>query len=990
VATRVTSTRFVGRDAELTELRAALADAGDGRPSLAFVAGESGVGKTRLVTELQRLAADDGARVLAGECVDLGGDELPFAPLVAALRPLARSDDPVLDTLPANAREALRAMLPGLGGTTLPRDPDGDAAGARAQLFEALLELLARLGEDGGLLLVIEDLHWADQPTRAFFAFLAASLEDERVLVVATYRPDELHRRHPLRPLLAELERDMRARRLDLRPFSRAELAEQLADILGEPPRGDLLERLWARSEGNALFAEELLAAGPSGHGALPPTLREALMVRIDRLEPATQDVLRLLAVAPRMSHEVLEAASDLRGAELRHALRDAVAAQILVVDAENRYAFRHALLREVLHDDLLPGERAALHRSVAQALEARVDGAHAAAAVAYHYHESGDQPAALAASVRAGAAAEAVHAYASAASLYERALELWDRVPDAEALTGKTRVDVLRAAAECHEDDNDPGRAEVLLRAALAQLDEAAQPRLAATVLERLSRQQWKLGRAEEARDSKQRGLKLLPEGEISEERATILAAIAKQLMLESRYGEAKTAAREALEVARPAGARLAQIRALDALGISLAARGETEDGLAALREAIAMAREDRMHATMVTSYVNLADALSLSGRLDEARRTIDEALAFDGETGSENRWLQVTAAELAILAGDWAAADAVLPEHGRRSMGGTWICEALRRADLALGRGDHDTARRLLHDLVPMVQGSREPQFIGPAAVELAELERRAGDLDEARRAIDDGLDQIEFCSEDMARISMVATAGVRVEADAALRARDLADAEAERLAISRAQGLLMRAEATAEDGRPVEQANLAIARADAARAEGAQDPALYAAAAESLAALGRPYLAADARWRQAEALLAAGDRDGAAAVAAEARDAARGIGATWLVSEIEGFAARARLRVDTTTPGVQARAGASAATGGQPADDLDPFGLTPRERQVLELLAAGCTNREIGQTLYMAEKTASVHVSRILGKLDVRSRTEAAAVAHRLGLA
>ena len=981
MATRVTSARFVGRGEELAELRAALHEAQAGHPSLAFVAGESGVGKTRLLNELERAARQDGARVLVGECVDLGEGELPFAPVVGALRPLARSGDPIIETLPPAVREGLRSMLPGLAGAAFPHDRQDEAAAERSRLFEALLELLDRLSADGGLLLCIEDLHWADRSTRAFFAYLAASLCSERVLVVASYRPDELHRRHPLRPLLAELERDAHARRVELRPFTREELAEQLGDILGQPPSADLLDRLWARSEGNALFAEELLAAGMDGRGGLPPTMREALMVRIERLEPATQEVLRLLAVASRMAHEVVADASPLARAELREALRDAVASQIVVVDGEGRYAFRHALLREALQDDLLPGERVDLHRAVAEALERHVTGAYAAAAVAHHYNAAGDQPRALAAAVRAGEAAEAVHAYGEAAALYERALELWERVPDAEALAGRTRVDLLRAAAWCHATEHDPARAEVLLRAAVAEVDEAADPVLKATVLERLSRQQWTLGRVKEAAETKQQALALLPSDVVTEVHATIHATRAKELMLESKYRDAVDTAREAIDVARAAGARLPEVRALDALGVSLAAVGEHDEGFTALREAIELARAEDMPVTMITSYVNLCDALSIAGRLDEARRTMDEAQAIASRIGRESRWLDIAAAELAILAGDWAAADEALPEIGRRSMRGTFVNEGLRRVDLALGRGQHDRARQLLDDLSPMADTSREPQFIGPAAVQRAELARRAGDLDAARRAIDDGLDLIEFCSDDMARISLVATAGVRVEADAALRARDLADPEAERLAVSRAEGLVMRAEATSCD-RPVEDANLRIARADFARARGEEDPALYAAAAEAFAALGRPYPAADARWREAEAHLARGDRETATHVAAAALAAARAIDATWLAHEVEGFAARARLRLEADAEEPEAAAA--------PADDVDPFGLTPRERQVLQMLADGRTNREIGQALYMAEKTASVHVSRILAKLDVRSRTEAAAVAHRLGLA
>jgi ATP/maltotriose-dependent transcriptional regulator MalT len=985
VASRVTSTRFVGRDSELAELEAALADACDGRPALAFVAGESGVGKTRLVSELQRAAEQRGMRVFAGECVDLGEGELAYAPLVTALRPLARSGDPALDALSPGAREALWTMLPGLADGAARRERGDEAAAGRTQLFEALLELFERLADESGLLLVIEDLHWADPSTRAFLTYLAASLCNERVLVVTTYRLDELHRRHPLRPLLAELERDARARRLELRRFTRDELGEALADILGAPPATDLLERLWSRSEGNPLFAEEILAAGLDGRGALPPTLREALMVRFERLEPRAQDVLRPVAVSQRASHELLASATGLQGSELAAALREAIAAQLIVVDDDGQYAFRHALLREVIYDDLLPGERAELHHALARCLEemwSSGGGAHMAAAVAHHYAKAGDQPAALKASVLAADAAEAVHAYGEAAAMYERALELWDRVPDAEGLTDHTRIDVLRGAAWCHSLQHDVARAETLLKAAVAEVDEQAEPRLAATLLERLGRQQWSLGRADEARTTRDRALALLPEGDISEERATILASQAKELMLEARYRDAVTRAREAIDVARAAGAEQPEVRALDALGVSLASVGEPEEGFAALRDSIELARSTDMPVTMLSSYHNLADTLSVTGRLGDARRVADEARALAREVGHRNRWLDILAAELAFLAGDWKTSEELLPEGARRSMGNTFLNEAMRRVDLALGRGEHERARELLSQMSPLAETSREPQFIGAIATQRAELARREGDIEAARHAVDEGLDRIEFCSEDVARISLVATMGARVEADAALRARDLADAEAERLATQRAEIMLLRTEAAMGDARPVEAANHAIAQADVARAAGREDPALYAAAAETWQGLERPYLAADARWREAEAYLAHGDRERAAAQAAAALSGALEIGAHWLASEIEGFAARARLRV--AAPGEPAPAAVAA-----PGDD-EPFGLTPRERQVLELVAGGRTNREIGQALFMAEKTASVHVSRILSKLDVRTRTEAAAVAHRLGLA
>src|SRR3954468_17027720 len=614
MASRVTSTRFVGRSAELEELRGALAEAANGRPSLAFVAGVSGVGKTRLLSEVERAARADGIRVIGGDCVELGEGELPYAPIVGALRPLARAGDPALARLSPPARAALAQILPGLGRGA--ERPDDEAA-AQARLFDGLLELLELLAGAAGLLVTIEDLHGADRSTRAFLVYLAASLCRERVLVVTTYRPDELHRRHPLRPLLAELERDARARRVELKPLTREELAEQLADILGEPPKGMLLDRLFARSEGNPLFAEELLAAGTDGRGSLPPTLRDALMLRIERLSPDAQELLRVLAAGRRLDHEIL---ADASGIDPRVPVREAVAAQLVVADDDGFYAFRHALLREVVVDDLLPGERAAMHLALAQALERKAQGlpgAHLAAGIAHHYLESGDQPKALVASVRAAEAAEGVHANGEAAALYSRALKLWDRCPAAEQLAGRDHVALLRAAAWTTGREHEPMRAETYLRAALAELGDR-DPARAADLLELIAREQFNAGRSAAAAETRRRALGMLP-GDPSEVRATLLSGLAKELMLESRHDEAIDAAADALEVARAVGDTVSELRALDATGTSLFGLGRYEEGERYLREAYERARdEDLMRHT--NSHVNFADSLASAGRLAEA----------------------------------------------------------------------------------------------------------------------------------------------------------------------------------------------------------------------------------------------------------------------------------------------------------------------------------------------------------------------------------
>ena len=982
VASRVSSTTFVGRSAELAELEAALADAADEHPWLVFVAGDSGVGKTRLVSELSERARAAGARVISGDCVELGEGELPYAPIVTALRALARAHDPVLDELPAPVRAELATLLPELG----PDDSADRAAdpSAQSRLFEALLSLLDRLGRDGPLLLAVEDLHWADKATRAFFAFLGRSLCRERVLVVATYRSDELHRRHPLRPLLAELERDTRSRRIDLQPLTREELAEQLTDILGAAPAPDLVERVFVRSEGHPLFVEELLAAGLDGRGSLPPTLRDALMVRVERLSPTPQEVLRVIAVGQQLDDEILAEVTGLERPALHEALREAVANHILAVTPEGRYRFRHALLREVVDDDLLPGERAGFDLRLAHALEARAErdglGVYLAAAIAHHYASAGDQPAALRASVRAAEAAERVHAYGESAALYERAVQLFDRVSDPEALAGADRVTILTRAAEAHMLDTDFARQEALTRAALALIDERAEPYRAARLLDVLQHAEWHLGRGDDALATIEHGLSLLPADEMSPERGVLLGKRAKSLMLRGKYTSAVAAAREALAVGDALDEESLRGRALDAMGTSLMALGEVEEGAATLREAVALARAGGSIAQLSSTYVSLSESLHLAGRLREARAVADEG--YEQELRSNDLWLLLLRAELAIEAGDWDAAAQMLGSARRRPVGSTLINLDLRRAQLALGRGEHGAAREHLDEAAAIGVGLDEPQFTGVLGALRAELERREGDLAAARRAVQDALDRLETCTDDAARLARVSAEGATVEADAAQRARDLGEADAERAALTAADLHVARAEAAAGNDGPLELAWLHIARAERTRAAGAADPSAYAAAAEAWAALERPYPAALMRYREAEAHVNAGDRDAAVAAAREARATASRIGAGWLRSEVDGLAARARLSLGED--------GAVVADPEPEAASDDPFGLTPRERQVLELVARGATNREIGAALFMAEKTASVHVSRILAKLDVRSRTEAAGVAHRLRLA
>jgi DNA-binding CsgD family transcriptional regulator/tetratricopeptide (TPR) repeat protein len=995
VATRVSASQLIGRAGELAELMAAFDEAAGGAASLAFVAGESGVGKSRLLHTFLERAAERGGCAIGGECVELGRDELPYAPLVAALRGLLRERDPVLESLSPATRAGLAQLVPELDPGA-PVDGDED----RHRPFEALLSLLEALAEDEPMVLWLDDAHWADHATRGFLAFLAASLPDEcRLLTVIAYRSDQLHRRHPMRPLLAELGRGRRVRRLELEPFNRGEVATQLSDILGARPDTDIVERFFERGEGNPLFTEELLAAGSDGRGRLPSTLRDALLLRIERLPVPTRGLLRVLAVAGRLKHDHFVAICGLDEDELAAGLREAVEAQVVQVGRDDRYGFRHALLREVIYDDLLPGERAELHLRLAQALEATLSEddhlAIRAAAVAHHFNAAGDQPQALRSAVQAARAVERGGTPGAAAALLDRALALWPRVAEPEPLAGMEHATLVSLAARAHGLDADETHAIKLYEQALGEVEEADEPHRVAGLLAELASARWALGQANAARDDLDRALALLPESEPTPERARNLEAKARFLLLQGRFAESRDAADEALRAAEAAGVADTEALVLNRLGLCLFFLGEEERGDEVMRESLDLARKSGSNDQLAAAFVNYSDALHLAGRGEEAAK-----LAAQGEReitpGDRSAlWVACARSEILFFLGRWDEAEAVLPARNRGEGSATLANLLLRRASLMLGRGDVEAARKTVEHSRGFIADSVEPQYIAPAGALMVELELRLGNVEAAREAAEKAIDQIEFCSDDAARMALISAAATAVEADAADRARDLGDHEELAASQLRAELMAARTEAAAEEigRRRLECAYSYTAEAHLARARGDADAAERAdKAASAWDALSRPYQAAQMRLREAEGHAAAGDREAAGAAAAQALATAEEIGSEWLAAEVAGLIARARLPQGAAlTNGAARKDGAAPSTDGASpaASDDNPFDLTPRERQVLAALAEGATNREIAASLFMAEKTASVHVSRILAKLGVRSRTEAAAVAHRLAL-
>jgi ATP/maltotriose-dependent transcriptional regulator MalT len=988
VATRVSASRLIGRAEELAELEAAFDEAANGAASLAFLAGESGVGKSRLLHTFLDRAREKGGCGIGGECLELGPDELPYAPLVSALRGLVREQDRALERLTPAARQGLAQLMPELDPTVALADPDEE----RRRPFEALLALLETMAEETPMVLWLDDAHWADHATRGFLAFLAASLPDHvRLLTVIAYRSDQLHRRHPMRPLLAELGRGRRVRRLELAPFDRGEVATQLADILGAAPDADIVERFFDRSEGNPLFTEELLAAGADGRGQLPSTLRDALLLRIERLPEGSRRSLRLLSVAGRTDHAIMAAVCGGDEAELAAGLRAAIEAQVIVVGRDERYGFRHALLREVIYDDLLPGERAELHLKLAEALEATLaEPDHMAirsAAVAHHFNAAGDQPHALRTAVAAARAVERGGAPGAAAALFDRALALWPRVAEPETLAGVEHTTLLTLAARAHGLDADEPHSIKLFEQALAEVDEAVEPHRVAGILAELASARWALGRAEAARADLDRALGLLPESEPTPERARILEEKARFLLLQGRFAESRDAAEEALRAAEAAGVEGIEALVLNRLGLCLFLLGEEERGEPVMRESLELARRSGSNDQLAAAFVNFADALHMAGRGEEAAE-----LAAQGEreiTAGDRSilWIACTRSEILFYLGRWDEAEAVLPARNSGQGTATLANLLLRRASLMLGRGDAAGARKEIEHARAWLADTVEPQYIAPAGALTVELELRSGSVEAAREAAEKAIDQLEFCSDDAARMALISAAATAVEAEAADRARDLGDTAELEASQLRAELGAARTEAAAEvTGRCLENAYSLTAQAHLARARDDADAAMRAsAAADAWEKVPRPYQAALCRLRAAEAHAACGEREAAGAAAAKSLTAAEQLGSEWLAAEVAGLIARARLPTAAT---VADHSAGADGNGAAPAD-ADPFGLTPRERQVLAALAEGATNREIAASLYMAEKTASVHVSRILAKLGVRSRTEAAAVAHRLNL-
>ena len=983
---------MVGRDGELRRLLNLLDDAEAGRSVVALVSGDAGVGKTRLIGEVTRLAARRGFTVLSGQCAELG-DSVPYLPLADALRGAAQSTG-VRDAL--SSRPALSRLLPEGGEGPI---ADSDRSGlARQQMLGGVLGLLAELAAAAPVLLVLEDLHWADASTRDLVTFLSRMLHRERVALIGSYRTDDLHRRHPLRPVIAELQRLPSVIAVDLAPLDPSALAEHLTATASGRIDATELNDIVTRAEGNAYYAEELLAASVTGdsaqHSILPAGLAALLLNRVEQLSDATQQVLRAAAVAGRKADdELVRAASGLAAAEYEGAVREAVTHQLLVPDGTEGYVFRHALLREAVYADLLPGERTRLHATMCSLLadEQRLAMPGTAAELAQHCLASHDIPGAFAASVRAGEDAEQLGAPAEAHRHYDQALALWERVTEPEKTAGMARGKLGLLSATNAADSGDVDRAVHLLRrlrqVLAAQAEQGGVPvdvKLASRIGERLAFNLMLIDdpkAAAEAAEVARATIEATPADPPSSQYARALTTYASALLIEVDDNVARDWAERGIAAARAADAPWVEADALVTMGLISNREGRNDEAIKLLTAAHKQAREAMMLGVELRSSYNLARA-----HLERGDLAVGGAVAHEGtkralQTGldmSTYGWeLQHLHFQCHYADGKWDHAQEIADGFPVRvtSPPEAYLSSMALFIDVARGNPAVEERRAWIE---PFWTVHGFDSFIAHGL--LGEHALWQGDtqqaLTESQAAIE--LDSVPPWGHSPSVIRPAAVA-LSARADRAVQARASGDDQAASAELTAAEELLRIArEGAAFPKRPrfilgpEARGWLARAEAEYERAKGANAPQAWQAV---LDAFGPTYVyeTARTRWRLAEALAEAGRRDEAEEQWRQAAQQADRLRAKPLRRALDDLARRARIGTAPDLPDAAVLAS-----------------LTSREREVLRLIAAGRSNREIASVLFIAPKTASVHVSNILGKLGAASRTEAAAIAHREGLA
>jgi DNA-binding CsgD family transcriptional regulator len=968
---------LVGRDTEMARLRALLGDAAAGRAVTALVGGDAGVGKSRLVAEVMTVAERSGFTVLCGQCAEIG-DSVPYLPFADAFR---TAPPPVEQVV--KARPVLARLLPDGGEQAQGPEPAGMA---RQQMFGAVLGALTELAAASPVLLVLEDLHWADATTRLLVTFLARMLRRERVAIVGTYRTDDLHRRHPLGEVVAELTRLPSVTLVELGPLPAAALAEHLSSLRSGPSRLStaLLSSLVNRAEGNAYYAEELLAASSGSPGTLPSGLAALLLARVARMSDAAQRVLRAAAVAGRRADDQLVlAVSGLDEAEYTEAVRELVAHQLLVPDGPDGYRFRHALLREAVYGDLLPGERTRLHGRFAALLSTLLatTGPGTAAELAYHTLTSHDVPGALAASVRAGEEAERIGAPAEAHRHYDQALELWDRAADAETLAGMSRGELgLKSAVAAAASGDVPRAVHLLRHVRAAALAGDATEEFRARAGERLA---YYLLQTDDPRNDHEalrvirETAEQIPAEPPSSVRARVMATSAMAWMEAGHNATARKWAEQAGAEATRSGAAWVGADNLVTLGLISKREGDPDEAIRLFTAAHSQAVGTHMFGVELRAAYHLADARLAHGDLAGAsaaahagvKRADAEGLGL-APYGFDVQHLHFQAH---YADGAWDHA-----EELARSFP-VWVTkqpEAVLSAmalfiDVARGNAAADERRTWLEPfwddifVACIARGLLAEQALWRGDTETALAEAEAALAADARHAR----------SPVSIRVAAVALSA-RADRAAAARSAGITTTVAAEVAAGAAlldvarEGARFPARPKSVLG-PEGRGWLARAEAEYQRLIAANAPAAWEKALAEFSP-GYVYETARTQWRLAEALALNGRHREAAGVWGAAAATAARLRAEPLRAALDDLARRLGLAPHGSRGAAEGGKGSLAA-------------LTSREHEVLNLMSRGLSNRQIGEELFISQKTASVHVSNILAKLGAATRTEAAAIAR-----